>query len=118
MNNSKAEREEALERAQLPERVTREAPRRPQPAQQDALLYSKYSPPSHRRNANVDERVQGLSVAKFPGVTISTWPSKRILLMVRPADLRREIYRDTSLIRNSAPLGPYSRNMPRDLWWS
>jgi hypothetical protein len=27
-------------------------------------------------------------------------------------------YRDTLLIRNSAPLGPYSRTMPRALWWS
>ena len=27
-------------------------------------------------------------------------------------------YRGTSLIRNSAPLGPYSRSMPRALWWS
>ena len=27
-------------------------------------------------------------------------------------------YRDTSLIRNSADLGPYSRAMPRALWWS
>ena len=27
-------------------------------------------------------------------------------------------YRDTSLIRHSTPLGPYSRNMPRALWWS
>ena len=29
-----------------------------------------------------------------------------------------ENYRGTSLIRSSAPLGPYSRNMPRALWWS
>jgi len=28
------------------------------------------------------------------------------------------LYRGTSLIRNSAPLGPYSRTMPRALWWS
>jgi len=28
------------------------------------------------------------------------------------------IYRGTSLIRNSAPLGPYGRYMPRALWWS
>ena len=28
------------------------------------------------------------------------------------------IYRGTSLIRNSNPLGPYSSNMPRALWWS
>jgi hypothetical protein len=27
-------------------------------------------------------------------------------------------YRGESLIRNSAPLGPYSRNMSRALWWS
>ena len=27
-------------------------------------------------------------------------------------------YKGTSLIRNSAPLGPYRRNMPRALWWS
>ena len=27
-------------------------------------------------------------------------------------------YRVTSLIRNSAPLGPYIRNVPRALWWS
>ena len=26
--------------------------------------------------------------------------------------------RGFSLIRNSAPLGPYSRNMRRALWWS
>ena len=28
------------------------------------------------------------------------------------------MYRATSLIRNSAPLGPYSRTMPRALRWS
>ena len=27
-------------------------------------------------------------------------------------------YRGTSLIRNSTPRGPYSRPMPRALWWS
>jgi len=27
-------------------------------------------------------------------------------------------YRGTSLIRNIAPLGPFSRNMPRAIWWS
>jgi len=26
-------------------------------------------------------------------------------------------YRGTSLIRNSTHLGPYSRTMPRALWW-
>ena len=28
------------------------------------------------------------------------------------------VYRGTSLIRNRPPLGPYSRTMPRALWWS
>ena len=28
------------------------------------------------------------------------------------------LYNGTSLIRNSAPLGPYGRNMLRALWWS
>ena len=27
-------------------------------------------------------------------------------------------YRGASLIRNCAPLGPYSRIMPRALWWA
>ena len=27
------------------------------------------------------------------------------------------LYRGTSLIRNCAPLGPYSRTVPRALWW-
>ena len=27
-------------------------------------------------------------------------------------------YRGTSLMRNSASVGPYSRNVPRALWWS
>ena len=27
-------------------------------------------------------------------------------------------YRGTSLIRNSPLLGPYSRNIPRVIWWS
>ena len=43
----------------------------------------------------------------------------------RPSDVRRGllarmggVYRGTSLIRNSPPLGPCSRPMPRALWWS
>ena len=30
----------------------------------------------------------------------------------------RPPYRDTSLIRNTPPVAPYSRNMPRALRWS
>jgi len=29
-----------------------------------------------------------------------------------------QVYRGTALIRNTLPLGPYSRPMPRALWWS
>ena len=32
--------------------------------------------------------------------------------------LNDQPYRFISLIRNSVPLAPCSRNMPRDLWWS
>ena len=35
-----------------------------------------------------------------------------------PCLLVHLMYRGTSLIRNSAPLGPCSRTMPRALWWS
>ena len=34
---------------------------------------------------------------------------------VDPSEM--SLARGTSLIRNSAPLGPYSRTMPRALWW-
>ena len=36
--------------------------------------------------------------------------------LVKEADL--PLYRSTSLIRNTPLLGPYSRTMPRVLWWS
>ena len=31
--------------------------------------------------------------------------------------LKFRVYRGTSLIRNSAPVGPYGRTIPRALWW-
>ena len=37
---------------------------------------------------------------------------------VTNADVTPIEYRGTSLIRNRYPLGPYSRTMPRALWWS
>ena len=39
---------------------------------------------------------------------------------VEPSNLSAEapINRGTSLIRNRHPVGPYSRTMPRLLWWS
>ena len=41
-----------------------------------------------------------------------------LLFFERPDVPVHLAYRGTSLIRNSAPLGPYSRTMPRPLWWS
>ena len=35
-----------------------------------------------------------------------------------PISISTSVYRGTSLIRNSAPLGHYSRSLPRALWWS
>ena len=35
----------------------------------------------------------------------------------KPAALQSENTWGTSLTRNSNPLGPYSRTMPRALWW-
>jgi len=49
-------------------------------------------------------------------------PARPRLGVHRPArqPLQRRVrqYRGTSLIRNSAPLGPYSRTIPRVIWWS
>ena len=55
------------------------------------------------------------------GVRIPSAGEKLIGRFYTPALRNPEVpasYRGTSLIRNSAPLGPYSRNMPRALWWS
>ena len=35
----------------------------------------------------------------------------------REREAEMEAYRGTSLIRNSALLGPYSRTVPKALWW-
>jgi hypothetical protein len=48
----------------------------------------------------------------FPGTTGGGWSTHRGI------QERRRRYRGTSLKRNSAPIGPYSRTMLRALWWS
>ena len=35
-----------------------------------------------------------------------------------PTSSHGEAYRGASLIRERAPLGPFSRTMPRAIWWS
>ena len=37
--------------------------------------------------------------------------------VIAPATVFTTTYRGTSLIRNSPFVGPYSRTMPRALWW-
>ena len=37
---------------------------------------------------------------------------------VMPSGGTLAVYRGTSLIRNTPLLGPYSRTIPRVLWWS
>jgi len=45
--------------------------------------------------------------------------SENIFLGVAPSLVSsdQEQYRGTLLIRNRHPLGPYTRTMPRDIWW-
>ena len=42
----------------------------------------------------------------------------RMLNKVFGSNVGRQSYRGTSLIRKRLPLGPYSRPIPRALWWS
>jgi len=70
------------------------------------------------------------SIARAPALSIQSSinlspPLFRALASnSQPPGLRRSSsshvasYTGASLIRNSAPLGPYSRTMPRPLWWS
>ena len=44
------------------------------------------------------------------GTTVQRFRAKREIP-------ERAHFRGTSLIRNSAPLRPYSKTMPRGLWW-
>jgi len=52
--------------------------------------------------------------------TISCWNMQSMpqVLAVSPGSLTLRQYRGTSLIRTCFLLGPYSRHMPRGLWWS
>ena len=48
------------------------------------------------------------------GVRDLRWCGARMRMYACPP----QPYRGTSLMRNRCPLGPYSRAMPRALWWS
>ena len=45
-------------------------------------------------------------------------PRRIARLNASSASFGFEVYRGTSLMRNSGSLGPYSRTMPRALWQS
>ena len=72
----------------------------------------------------------GLAVSYEPGISlVNTFqhdlePLKRLLrelnsIAVRPLFLLfYRLYRGTSLIRSSAPLGPCGRAMRRAVWWN
>ena len=52
-------------------------------------------------------RVQGVLLRAVPAIV-----SEKSL------SVKSRTYRGISLVRNSAPQGPYSRTMPGALWWS
>ena len=52
-----------------------------------------------------------MSVAPLHGCSVPVGLTNLALSL-----LARDPYRGTSLMRNSIPLEPYSRTMPRDLW--
>ena len=62
------------------------------------------------------ESKANLRIVRF----LKIWPTIRIIWSEgKPAPPPSKVpYRGTSLIRNSAPLGPYRRTMPRVLGWS
>jgi len=54
----------------------------------------------------------------LPSVKALPQPRRGYMHAAVMVSIKVSLYRGTSLIRNSAPLGPYSRAMPRALWWS
>jgi len=57
-------------------------------------------------------------VAAMRGLALSLYGSNLTPSPHEGYIARRRSYRGSLLIRNSTPLGPYSRTMPRALWWS
>ena len=51
------------------------------------------------------------SIGVWKGKVMFSFPGTKISSIVAP-------YRGISLIRNTCLLGPYSRTIPRVLWWS
>ena len=98
-------------------------------AQQRCFLFCSRSLPTLtllERRAEDREATRTMTPATFSGLH---GPASSVLqplaaraaaaraLLAENAPPARMSYRGTSLIRNSAPLGPYSRTMPRALRW-
>jgi hypothetical protein len=70
----------------------------------------KTEPAPKPRTPNLDG---GVEIRNPKSEALDARPSAVILNLLNP---NSQAYRGTSIIRNSAPLGPYSRKMPRALW--
>ena len=75
---------------------------------------------SHIDSIHVDPlwSVDALITQRFRGFEGASCPTTISCLKPELTPFLAERYRGTSLIRNKAPLGPYSRTMPMALWWS
>ena len=71
------------------------------------------------RGSSATQQATGYVLPAYPGVT---WRFPRSLQrrtgIMFGSNVFRVEYRGTSHIKNCHPLGPYSRSMPRALWWS
>ena len=70
-----------------------------------------------QKRANGSKNESGIGV-EGPGVDCAADLRSRVCAAGGGSKVLALPDRDTSLIRNSTPLGPYSRTMPRALWQS
>ena len=62
--------------------------------------------------------LSGWAVSRKQDASKRALAKQRLAMDAEDAAVRTPLYRATSLTGNSAPLGPYSRTMPRALWQS
>ena len=112
-------------KAYVPGSIRAHTARRALAASRQATHAAWFSSPVDEKNAGDTFSIK----AREPGDTLTTrhekqdrfraHQMKQTLCRIKVAGMRAPVgYRGTSLIRNSATLGPYSRNTPRALWWS
>ena len=64
------------------------------------------------------EEQEGVASRSFIAASRSIGSRQSGKTWLFPAPKMMDLYRGNSLIRNRAPLGPYSRFLPRAVWWS